>query len=57
MKHKIAVQVNGKSHEHEVAPRQLLVHYLRENLGSPARTWAATPASAEPARWSSMGCR
>ena len=33
MKHKIAVQVNGKSHEHEVAPRQLLVHYLRENLG------------------------
>jgi len=33
MKHKIAVRVNGKSHEDEVAPRQLLVHYLRENLG------------------------
>lgn len=33
MKHKIAVRVNGKSHEHEVAPRQLLVQYLRETVG------------------------
>jgi carbon-monoxide dehydrogenase small subunit len=33
MKHTIAVRVNGKSHEHEVAPRLLLVHYLRDTLG------------------------
>jgi aerobic carbon-monoxide dehydrogenase small subunit len=29
----IQVRVNGKSHEHEVEPRLLLVHYLRDTLG------------------------
>lgn len=29
----ITVEVNGKSYQSEVEPRQLLVHYLRETLG------------------------
>jgi carbon-monoxide dehydrogenase small subunit len=33
MKRAISVRVNGKSYEHEVSPRLLLVHYLRESLG------------------------
>ena len=32
MGQKIRVEVNGTSHDHEVEPRQLLVHYLRETL-------------------------
>ena len=30
---KIAITVNGTAHEHDVEPRLLLVHYLREVLG------------------------
>jgi len=30
---KISVTVNGERHEREVAPRMLLVHWLREELG------------------------
>src|SRR5579885_2711046 len=33
MKHKVAVTVNARKHEHEVEPRLLLVHYLRDTLG------------------------
>ena len=33
MKHKVATTVNGRRHEHEVEPRLLLVHHLRDNLG------------------------
>jgi carbon-monoxide dehydrogenase small subunit len=33
MKHKVAVTVNGRKHEHEVEARLLLVHYLRDTLG------------------------
>jgi carbon-monoxide dehydrogenase small subunit len=33
MKRSITVTVNGKSHQDEVEPRLLLVHYLREALG------------------------
>src|SRR5579864_387462 len=33
MKHKVATTVNGRRHEHEVEPRLLLVHALRDNLG------------------------
>ena len=33
MKHTVALRVNGKSYEHEVSPRLLLVHHLRETLG------------------------
>lgn len=29
----VAVTVNGRSHRHEVEPRLLLVHYLRDVLG------------------------
>jgi len=33
MKHAVSVTVNGVKHTHEVEPRLLLVHYLRETLG------------------------
>src|SRR5881296_3321720 len=33
MKHKVATTVNGRRYEHEVEPRLLLVHHLRDNLG------------------------
>ncbi len=33
MKRSISLQVNGKTYEHEVSPRLLLVHYLRDTLG------------------------
>ena len=33
MKHKVATTVNGHRHEHEVEPRLLLVHYLRDVVG------------------------
>src|SRR5437660_12144893 len=33
MKHKVTTTVNGRKHEHEVEPRLLLVHYLRDELG------------------------
>jgi carbon-monoxide dehydrogenase small subunit len=33
MKQKVAITVNGVRREHEVEPRLLLVHYLRDTLG------------------------
>jgi len=33
MKKAISISVNGVSHQHEVEPRLLLVHYLRDVLG------------------------
>lgn len=33
MKNAISISVNGVSHQHEVEPRLLLVHYLRDVLG------------------------
>jgi carbon-monoxide dehydrogenase small subunit len=33
MKHTVRLAVNGRSHEHEVEPRLLLVQYLRDVLG------------------------
>jgi aerobic carbon-monoxide dehydrogenase small subunit len=33
MKHTIRVTINGRLYEEEVEPRQLLVHFLRENIG------------------------
>ena len=33
MKHKVATIVNGQHREHEVEPRLLLVHYLRDVVG------------------------
>ncbi len=32
MRHQIRVEVNGESHEREVEARQLLVHFLRDEL-------------------------
>jgi len=33
LKSTVTLRVNGKSHQAEVSPRLLLVHYLRDNLG------------------------
>jgi carbon-monoxide dehydrogenase small subunit len=33
MKRKITLSINGKTHTHEVEPRLLLVHYLRDVVG------------------------
>ena len=33
MKRKINLKINGKSYTHEVEPRMLLIHYLREVAG------------------------
>ena len=33
MRRRVAVTINGTRYEHEVEPRLLLVHYLRETLG------------------------
>lgn len=33
MKQKVTITVNGSTHTHEVEPRMLLVHFLREVLG------------------------
>ncbi len=33
MKRSVRVTINGASHEHEVEPRLLLVHYLRDVVG------------------------
>jgi len=33
MKHKVATTVNGQHREHEVEPRLMLVHYLRDVVG------------------------
>jgi carbon-monoxide dehydrogenase small subunit len=33
MKQTIHVTINGRSYEEDVEPRQLLVHFLRENIG------------------------
>jgi carbon-monoxide dehydrogenase small subunit len=46
---RISVKVNGTQHSHEVEPRQLLVHDLRDVLGLTGTHVAATPASAEVA--------
>src|SRR5690349_23926873 len=33
MKRKITLKINGKTYSHEVEPRMLLIHYLREVAG------------------------
>ncbi len=33
MKHSISTKINGKQYTHEVEPRLLLIHYLREVVG------------------------
>ena len=46
---RVRLTVNGRAVEREVAVRQSLADFLRHDLGSPARTWAASTASAAPA--------
>jgi hypothetical protein len=43
MKKAISVSVNGVSHQHEVEPRLLLVHYLRDVIGSKRLGTIITP--------------
>jgi carbon-monoxide dehydrogenase small subunit len=33
MKKAVSITINGKTHSHEIEPRMLLVHYLRDVLG------------------------
>lgn len=33
MKHRIRVTINGRLYEEDVEPRQLLAHFIRENIG------------------------
>ena len=33
MRRRVAVTINGTKHEHEVEPRLLLVHYIRDVAG------------------------
>ena len=46
----ISVTVNGTRCEAEVEVRKTLADFLREDAGLPASTWAASTASAAPAR-------
>jgi Aerobic-type carbon monoxide dehydrogenase, small subunit CoxS/CutS homologs len=45
----ISLTVNGQPHVAQVEPRRLLVDFLREDLGLPGPTSAASTASAGPA--------
>ena len=33
MKHSVKMTINGQTQSHEVEPRLLLVHYIRETVG------------------------
>jgi aerobic-type carbon monoxide dehydrogenase small subunit (CoxS/CutS family) len=33
MMHSIRVTINGRLYEEDIEPRQMLVHFLRENIG------------------------
>ena len=50
MTRKISLTVNGMQTSHEVEPRLLLVHYLRDVLGLTELISAATPVSVGRAR-------
>ena len=49
-KSQVSMTVNGKTIEALVEPRTLLIHFLREQVTSPAHISAATPVIAAPAR-------
>ena len=44
---RIRVQVNGQTHEHEVEPRLLLVHYLRDVLNLTGTTVGCNTSNCE----------
>ena len=56
-KTQVTMTVNGGAVEALVEPRTLLIHFLREQLNSPARISAATPAIAAPAPSTSTASR
>ena len=53
----VALTVNGERREADVEPRQLLVYFLRDELGLKGRTSAATPRRAARARSCSTASR
>ena len=53
----VTMKVNGAEVEGLVEPRTLLVHFIRENLRSPAPISAARPPIAAPAPSISTACR
>ena len=53
----IALTVNGERREADVEPRQLLVYFLREQLGLGGRTSVATRRPVVPARCCSTASR
>ena len=55
--HKVAFKLNGKGVEVSVEARELLIHTLRERLAHTARTSAARPRTAAPARSTWTACR
>ena len=56
-KQTVSFKLNGKAVDVVVEPRELLIHTLREKLRTPARTSAARPRTAAPARSISTACR
>jgi aerobic-type carbon monoxide dehydrogenase small subunit (CoxS/CutS family) len=48
---KITVTVNGTTHESEVEPRTLLVHYVREALGL-----TGTNVGCDTSSWAPAAC-
>ena len=55
---KVSIEINGSAYEREVEPRLLLSDFIRhEARPHRARTWAASTASAAPARCSSTASR
>jgi len=57
MKSLVTIKVNGVEQKHEVEPRTLLVHYLREHCKLTGTTLAVKQASAGPAPFCSTAGR
>ena len=57
MKHKVATTINGRRNEHEVEPRLLLVHYIRDVAGLTGTHIGCDTSSAARARSSSTARR
>ena len=50
MKVPVEITINGRTYSGDVEPRQLLVHFIREEAGLTGTKWDATRASAALAR-------
>ena len=51
----VKVTINGKEYEHDVEPRLLLVHYIREKARLTGTHVGCDTGTAEPARSFSKG--